>query len=122
MIELKMSRRVLVTGGRDNYDFILIYRAVRDNLQEGDVLVHGAASGADSICSQAAAYLGFRTEAHPANWKIGGSYNPQAGPQRNQLMCDLGADFALVFSGGKGTKDMEARLALAGIPCRYYPS
>jgi len=117
-----MGRRILVTGGRDNYDFITIYRAVRDNLQAGDVLVHGAASGADSIAAQSAKYLGLLTESHPAKWKINGNFQPNAGPERNQEMCDLGADFALVFSGGSGTADMERRLMSAQIPCRYYPS
>lgn len=117
-----MSRRVLVTGGRDNYDFITIYRAVRDTLQKGDVLVHGAASGVDSIAAQSAIYLGLDTETHPAQWKKNGVYNPKAGPERNQLMVDLGADFALVFSGGTGTADMEKRLLKAGIRCLYYPS
>ena len=117
-----MGRRVLVTGGRTNYDFITIYLAVRDNLQAGDVLVHGAASGADSIAAQSAQYLGCVAEPHPAEWRKNGVYNPSAGPERNELMLSLGANFALVFSGGTGTADMERRLVKAGIPCRYYPS
>jgi hypothetical protein len=114
-----VGRRVLVTGGRDNYDFILIYRTVRDNLEASDVLVHGAASGADSLAAQSSKYLGLPTEAHPADWKLLGK---TAGGVRNQEMLDLGVDFALVFSGGRGTADMVRRLVKAGIPCRYYPS
>ena len=105
------GKRVLVTGGRDNYDFILIYRAVRDNLQEGEVLVHGAANGTDLIAARSAQYLGVETEPQPA-----------AGPIRNERMLSLGVDLALIFSGGKGTKDMESRLVKAEIPCLYYPS
>lgn len=116
------GRRVLVTGGRDNYDFILIYRAVRDNLQESDILVHGAANGTDLIAARSAQYLGVLTEPHPANWKVDGVYQPASGPIRNERMLSLGVDLALIFSGGKGTKDMESRLVKAGIPCLYYPS
>jgi hypothetical protein len=114
-----MSRRVLVTGGRDNYDFILIYRAVRDNLQEGDILVHGAAHGTDSIAARSAKYLGHVTEPHPAKWN---EYGKAAGGIRNQEMLDLDVDLALVFSGGSGTADMERRLLKADVPCLYYPS
>lgn len=85
-------------------------------------MIHGAASGVDSIGAQSAKYLGLSSESHPAIWKVQGVFQPSAGPVRNEKMLTLGVDFALVFSGGRGTADMEKRLVKAGIPCRYYPS
>lgn len=110
-----MTRRILVTGGRDNFDYITIHKAVKEHCQEGDTLVHGDAAGVDRIAAQAARYLGLAVEAHSAAWKVNGVYNPKAGPERNQRMIESGIDLALIFAGGKGTADMTSRIIKAKI-------
>jgi len=111
-----MSRRILVTGGRDNYDWLTIERAIFDRCIQGDIIVHGAASGVDSIASQIVRYNPdlFDEDPFPAEWKVDGVFNPNAGPERNQAMLDSGISGALVFAGGTGTADMVRRLTASG--------
>lgn len=115
------SLRILVTGGRDYTDRSAVTRALRHlgthfifGFHPDDIiLVHGAATGADTLAAEEAAKLGWRTEAHPAQWK---QYRNAAGPIRNKHMVNLGAHYCLAFPGGEGTKNCR-RLALqAGIP------
>lgn len=112
-----MARRILVTGGRDNYDWLTVERAIFDRCKQGDIIVHGAASGIDSIASQLVRYNPdfFDEDPFPAEWKVGGVYNPNAGPERNAQMLQSGVSGALVFAGGTGTADMTRRLIDAGV-------
>lgn len=123
--------RVLVTGGR-GYSNVDEARRQLVELDPNAIIVHGAASGADSVVALVADSLGMLVEAHPADWQglcrdeckhkrrgVGGhSYCPAAGNYRNQEMADLGADLCIVFPGGKGTADMVRRAKAAGIPIR----
>lgn len=115
-----MPRRILVTGGRDNYDWLTVERAIFDHCKQNDIIVHGAASGVDSLCAQVVRYSPdfFDEDPFPAEWKVDGVFNPNAGPERNQRMLDSGIQGALIFAGGTGTADMTRRLVAAGI--RYY--
>jgi len=115
-----MARRILVTGGRDNYDWLTIERAIFDRCRQNDIIVHGAASGVDSIASQLVRYNPdfFDEDPFPAEWKIDGVFQPYAGNLRNQAMIDSGIQGALVFAGGTGTKDCLERIIKAGI--RHY--
>lgn len=110
-------RRILVTGGRSNYDFLTVDRAIWDHCKQGDVLVHGAASGIDSLVMQMALYNPdfFDHDPFPAEWKIDGVFQPNAGFERNQAMVDSGVSGALVFAGGSGTADCLRRIKAAGI-------
>lgn len=112
-----MSRRILVTGGRLVYDWMTVERAIFDRCKQGDVIVHGAASGIDSLCSQLVRYNMdlFDEDPWPAEWKVDGVFNPNAGPERNQAMLDSGIQGALVFAGGSGTADMVRRLTAANV-------
>ena len=103
-----------MTGGRD-FD---IYSWVRNALwpyRESAVVVHGAATGADSLAAHAALELGMTAEAFPAQWR---AYGKAAGAIRNQEMLDSGIDLVLAFPGGRGTGDMVARAHKAGVPVR----
>ena len=115
-----MSRRILVTGGRKNLDWLTVERAILDHVRQGDVVVHGAASGIDSLAAQMVHYNPdlFFEDPFPAEWKVNGVYNPNAGPERNLRMLQSGIDGALVFAGGSGTADMVRKLKAAGI--KYY--
>lgn len=89
--------RVLVTGSRDwrdlaTIDAVLCVCAVAS--RSPLLVVHGAASGADTCADQIARRYGWTVERHPAQWRDLGK---RAGMTRNQQMVDLGADVCLAF-------------------------
>ena len=106
--------RVLVCGGRDYNNREQMTDVLRENLMEHDVVVHGAAPGADALAGDIAGrVLGIEVDPHPAQWK---RYGKAAGPIRNQEMLDSGVDRAIAFPGGSGTADMTDRLVKADVP------
>ena len=117
--------RLLVTGSRDWTDRERVLRAIEFRtlgIQLDDlVVVHGhCPTGADAIADELAAGSGVRVERHPAFWAAWGQ---AAGPLRNQVMVDLGADLCLAFITGtsRGTLDCVRRAEAAGIPViRYF--
>lgn len=77
------------------------------------VIIHGAATGADSLANRWAVVNWVRSEEYPADWKKHGA---AAGPIRNQRMIDEGKpDLVVAFPGGKGTADMVSRAKAAGV-------
>lgn len=104
--------RVIVCGGRAYQDAHLVARVVA-LLPRDATVVHGGASGLDSLVAAECRAKGIVTEAHPAAWK---EHGRRAGPLRNQRMADLGADLCIAFPGGRGTNDMARRATAAGIP------
>lgn len=109
-------KRILVTGSRDHVNRPLIRNTLRRYRNPATVLVHGAGAGADVIAASTWRSWGCPVEAHPADWSTGRG----AGPVRNQLMVDLGADLCIAFplAGSSGTYDCVRRAADAGIPVR----
>ncbi|MFJ5294470.1 DUF2493 domain-containing protein [Streptomyces sp. NPDC088348] len=117
--------RILVTGSRDWAD----HDVVRDALAAATyqhvpaVIVHGACpSGADAMASwwvRRYRHLGLTEERHPADWKANGR---AAGPIRNALMVNLGADVCLAFikGGSRGASHTAGLAELAGITVRRY--
>ena len=108
--------RVIVCGSRDWHDVDAIRRALaRLPFPHETVIVHGDARGADKQAGEIARTMGFRVEAHPAEWSKWGRI---AGPKRNQKMLDLGADLVLAFqlNASTGTNDMILKAARAGVP------
>lgn len=131
--------RVIVTGGRDYGDKAAVFECLDlllDRAPEGLTIVHGGATGADSIARR---WVESREQSkpvnedpHPALWyeecrascppnhrrpgAAGRSYCPFAGFYRNQEMADLGADLCVAFPGGRGTADMVRRAEAARIP------
>ena len=107
--------RVLVCGGRD-YRNPAKVRAVLSDLRKErgiDLLIHGAASGADSAADAWARVVGVDQVHFPANWNGRGK---AAGPYRNALMLQLmPPDLVVAFPGGRGTADMVARAEAMGI-------
>ena len=108
--------RVLICGGRDYNDATLL-AATLENLnaeREIELVVHGAARGADTLAQRWADMFGVCCLQFPANWKRDGK---AAGPIRNQLMLTEGKpDMVVAFPGGRGTADMVRRAREAGIP------
>lgn len=106
--------RAIVCGGRHYKD-----RAVLEGVLQGAVeagmttLVHGGCpTGADSMADAWARERGILVEVHRAQWEQDGL---AAGPLRNQLMVEAGADMVIAFPGGKGTNDLVRRADRAGI-------
>lgn len=83
-------------------------------------VVHGAARGADDLAGVVARKFGLLEEPHPADWRGQGK---MAGPRRNRLMLDLGADYVVAFKDGfdhelarGGTENMIKIARVAGVP------
>lgn len=134
--------RILVCGGRDYSDYEAVSRAINALLPaavEDDmgtwlpppdtVIIHGGATGADSLADQWAVVHWVKIEEYKADWtdfsepcvwktnSRGYKYNALAGFKRNQRMIDEGKpDVVLAFPGGRGTRDMIKRANEAGIP------
>lgn len=105
-LKLEAIFPVLVCGGRDYSDRNKVYETM-DSLhviRRIDVVIEGAAEGADLLAEQWARkryvpYLGV-----PADWEM---YGKKAGPIRNSEMLDIVTPkCCVVFPGGKGTADM----------------
>lgn len=108
--------RVLVCGGRWYAGraalFNVLDRAHAD--QPISLIIHGAASGADSLAGEWAAARGVRVESYPAAWNVHGR---RAGPIRNGRMLRKGKpDIVFAFPGGDGTADMIDKAKRAGVP------
>jgi len=111
--------RVLVCGGRDYDDRDHIWNTLTAIHGECKIslVIHGAATGADSEgmlwadCMPGCKHAPFR-----ADWRTHGK---AAGPIRNQRMLDEGRpDLVVAFPGGRGTADMVRRAKAAGIEVR----
>lgn len=106
--------RVLVCGGRQFTDVAMLNGVLSKWASDADVVIHGAATGADTAAGKWAKLVGKRVEEYPADWK---KYKKSAGPIRNSQMLDDGKpDLVIAFPGGRGTADMVQKAKMAGIP------
>lgn len=114
----------LVCGGRKFEDRELLDRVMREVLVEygmPDKVVHGGATGADTMAGEWATRMGIDVVVVPAAWedlshpdavirhhpKTGRAYDALAGVRRNQKMLDEHSPDLLVALPGKtGTLDM----------------
>lgn len=107
--------RVLVCGGRDFNDVEFIHRTLDalSRLREFDVMIHGAAPGADSLAGAWAKHHNMPVEVYPADWQ---KYGKRAGPIRNAQMLREGKpDVVIAFPGGRGTAHMTMLAREAGV-------
>lgn len=116
--------RVLFSGSRkftDDKAVILMLEglAKRAGGAERVVVVHGGASGLDSIAGVIARHMGMKVEVHPAHWQ---KHGRSAGVIRNQEMVNRGANLLVAYPlpGGRGTQDCIERGVKAGIPTLVY--
>lgn len=82
------------------------------------LIIHGAASGADSHAAKWAKSTGIPDLPFKANWYPNGfgKLDKSAGPRRNQQMINEGKpDLVVAFTGGNGTADMLAKARAAGV-------
>lgn len=104
--------RVLVCGGRDFSDRNLVARTLAP-YKRAELIIDGAANGADQLASEWAEVFGVPNLRFPADWR---KHGRAAGPLRNQRMIDEGRpDLVVAFPGGRGTADMIRRAEQAGI-------
>lgn len=108
--------RVLICGDR----FWNSWSMVKSRmllLSQSDVVVHGAARGADSIAASLANGMGLAVESFPAEWD---KYGKAAGPIRNRAMLDTAPDLVIAFhnniESSRGTKDCVFEARRRGIP------
>jgi hypothetical protein len=81
-----------------------------------DVIIHGGATGADTLAQAYANDRVIPTLVFKADWD---KYGRAAGPKRNAAMLKQGKpDLVIAFPGGKGTADMVRRAEAAGVPVR----
>lgn len=103
--------RVLVCGGRYYNDYTRLSNTLRD--YDIDVLIHGAASGADSLADFYGKNDNLIIQRYPADWK---KYGRSAGYKRNAQMLEEGKpDLVIAFPGGKGTAMMIDIARKAGV-------
>lgn len=108
-------KKLLVTGGRGYADKEKMFE-VMDRLHSRfflSMVIHGAASGADSIAGQWARDRGVQEVVCPANWHV---HSRRAGYLRNSAMADLQPDAVLAFPGGVGTNMMVEIAGERNIP------
>lgn len=107
--------RILVTGSRhfqpyNPHNYQLMHQALSTTAKKlyaagaSDItVIHGGASGADTLADIVASNLGFTIERYPAEWH---RYGKKAGPIRNEEMIARGANIVLAFPAAvsPGTK------------------
>ena len=111
--------RVLITGGR-NFDNRELLETTLDAVHAStplSVLIHGAASGADTMAGEWASRNGNRSCRLPC--QFGNNTDAGAGPIRNREMLELSPDLLVAFPGGRGTADMISAAEQKGIPIRH---
>ncbi len=118
--------RILVTGSRhfdphNPRNYQLMQQALSTTAKKlyaagaTDItVIHGGASGTDTLADIIASSLSFNIERYPAQWNL---YGKQAGPIRNKKMVDLGANIVLAFPVGdsRGTKHCMRVASQAGL-------
>lgn len=116
--------RVLVTGDRNWQDVAFLFRALDDlnRQQTVNVVIEGAAPGADTAARQWAEARGIPVQEYPALWK---QYGRAAGPVRNRQMIEEGHPTIVVafhpdLSQSKGTADMVRQARKAGLEMIHY--
>lgn len=107
--------RILVCGGRDyknakRLNDVLFTIEVVHGI---GVIIHGGATGADSLAGAWAKGYACTCIIEYADWN---RYGPAAGATRNQKMLDEHKpDMVVAFPGGRGTADMVKRAKAAGV-------
>lgn len=124
--------KVLVCGGRNYADKAKVFQVLdylHLNRSPITLIIHGCATGADSLGKEWADARGVEPDGFPALWsdltardaviryrKDGTAYNANAGPTRNTKMLREGKpDCVVAFPGGSGTQNMIDQARAAGV-------
>lgn len=115
-------RRALICGGRNWNDEELTFEAldILHRKRPFSVVIHGAASGADTLAGRWAKSKGIPVQEFPADWRpahLGGRTDRGAGYKRNLTMLHDGKpDIVIAFPGGSGTRHMMNSAMKAAVP------
>jgi hypothetical protein len=109
--------RVLICGGRHFSDYELL-SSVLDHVHHFygpfTEIIHGSASGADTLADRWGEERGISVRPFPADWA---KHGRSAGPLRNEEMVTrANPKLVVAFPGGKGTEDMVRRASAHLIP------
>jgi hypothetical protein len=106
--------RIAFVGSRDWNDDRSINNRLHDYDPATDVIVSGAARGADRAAARLARVMGFKVVEYPADWD---RFGKRAGFLRNQAIVD-NCDKVVAFWDGesRGTADTIERARKAGKP------
>ncbi len=108
--------KVLVCGSRKFTLELkaLVYRTLDGLTLKPTIIIHGGATGVDSIATHWGMENNVNVVIYQADWK---SLGKHAGPIRNGKMLVLGKpDLVLAFPGSLGTADMVRQALAAGVP------
>lgn len=119
-IRIKDEMRILVCGGRDYNDYIMLDKVLTLLSDEIEIteIIHGAATGADSMAGYWARLHNITETPVPADWT---GLHCAAGRIRNKKMLDMNPDAVIAFPGGNGTKNMVSISKKAGVPVWKIP-
>ena len=108
--------KILICGDRHWKDRKTIFDTLRPYAQDNPTIIHGGATGADTIAGKAARAYGLKIIQHRAKWD---EHGRAAGPIRNKKMLAEHPDLVLAFhndiDGSKGTLHMVSIARDAGI-------
>jgi hypothetical protein len=112
--------RILICGSREWADYPQVVRIVRAFRDCRPTIIHGGATGADSMAQRAADLYGLLTVPYPVSREDWDRYGKAAGPRRNDVMLQEGRpDLVIAFrldGPSRGTDDMIRRARAAGVP------
>lgn len=117
--------RLLVCGDRNwkDMDIVLsLFQRLRAAGVKVEVVIDGAARGADSLGHMVARQLALPCNRYPADWN---KYGRGAGPIRNRQMLDEGKPNLVVafhdrLEDSKGTRNMVRQALKAGVMVLHY--
>jgi len=113
--------RILVCGSRNSADAQYIFATLDwyHLLHPITRLIHGGATGVDTVGGAWAASRSIPVSVYHAAWP---QHGRKAGPMRNEKMLTHGKpDLIVAFAGGRGTADMLRRAARHNIPIVRQP-
>lgn len=107
--------RVIVTGGRAYNKGEVVFNTLNKLHKKTPIttMVQGGAQGADRLARLWARKKMISIVSFHPDWEKLGKI---AGPIRNALMAEAGADLIVAFPGGRGTADMIETGEEWGIP------
>lgn len=111
--------KIIIAGGRDFNNYNILDKVISKIVNiEKDIIISGAARGADSIGADWANKHSVPLETYPANWN---RYGKSAGYIRNAEMGE-NADALIAFWDGKskGTAHMIKTMKRNNKPYRVY--
>lgn len=123
--------RIAVAGGRDHplgpigwVSLEAVRLSVEAHGDRIDVVLHGAAAGADTSAGEWAKSNGIAVDEHPVKPEDWQRLGRRAGILRTNKMLDAGVDAVVIFPGGRGTAHTEAearRRRVKVVDCQAPP-